>query len=453
MHSTLEITKPHSDIQRIMMQSYMTPKLLESWYACGTKFGKTAGISNGLLGGAYVKRGTLWRWVAPILSQSKIGLKYHRKTAHPTTYDINKSDPSFTFLHNDTRIEYKSGKFPEDLEGEGVDGGYALDECAKMSRQVYDSAKTTVTVTRAHIAALSTPKGKNWFYNKCMEAKQEMEWAIARGIPPTKIFLTAPTSANPHVSPEAIEEARKSLPDRLFRQYYLAEFLEDGSTFSGFRDTFYTESIDLYQEHQTWFHAEAKECEVVIGADWAKTTDWTVFIAIDTQSRRVVAFERFHKRPYTEAIRQLVRFSRSFKDTLVIYHDKTGVGEAMDDQLAYTDLPYHGIVFTNKSKTNMVNGLITSIEAKRIFLPRWNVLDSELDAYEVTTNDLGTMTYAAAAGHHDDTVCSLMLANSALEQYGERSLEVSFLEDMKEDFNKPGNTLEAYYRDLADDED
>lgn len=455
---TYQPPEPHGLKQSILYKAFITPGLLELWCPCGTKFGKTAGASAGMTIGAWSKQSkdTLYRWVAPIHPQAKIGLKYHRRLLHEDTIEVNKSDPSLTILHNQSRIEYKSGKFPEDLEGEGVDGGYCLDEAAKMVRQVYDSAKTTLTVTRAPLAAFSTPKGKNWFFHKAMEAREDMLWAIKNGKLPTKIYMTAPSYANPNVTQEAIDDMRKSLPERLFRQYVMAEFLDDGSTFLGFRDCYYTDLMELYEEHQKWFHEDATEATVVVGADWAKTEDWTVFVAICIHTKRVLAFERFHKRPYTQAIKQLVRFCERFKELCVVFHDKTGVGQPIDDQLAYTDLAFEGVTFTNRSKTEMVNNLITRIEHKELGLPHWNVLDLEMDSYEVTTNAIGTMSFSAPSGLHDDTVCALMLANAALEQYADRDWTVRFIDDLNEsneDGGPPKDSLEGYYSNLDYDED
>lgn len=445
---------PHGNIQRQIFNSHSTKNLLEMWVACGTKFGKTisgtVSIGRGLIG----KRQGLFRWVAPTYGQSLIGKRNLSRILPPEPYVI-PLQYTLKVPGLDSTLEFRSGDKPENLEGEACHG-YVLDECAKMRPLVYASAKTTVTLTRGPILAISTPRGKNWFHKKCVEAEEQMKWEMAKGVPVTKVFLTAPTDANPRISKKIIEDARKSLPDRLFRQYYLAEFVDDGSTFAGFRDCYYTDLIEIYESRQFWKHEAAAESTVVVGVDWAKSVDWTVFIAIDIATRRVVAFERFHKRPYTEAIRQLVRFVRNFHETAVVWHDRTGVGEAIDDQLAYTNLPFQGIVFTNSSKSNMVTKLITSVETKGIGLPRWNVLDLEMDAYEVSTTEIGTVTYSAAEGYHDDTVSALMLANAALHEYAERDMDIRFLEELTSDKNidrvEPGS-LEAYYNDLAEDED
>jgi len=442
--------------------------LSEMWVPCGTKFGKTFAAAAAICSRQMTGYGLLGRWVAPIYAQTKIGFKYCKKMLPPPPHTkIDNHDLSLTLNAVDSRIEFKSGKFPEDLEGEGIHGGYVLDECAKMQEQVYTSARTTVTVTRAPILAISTPRGKNWFYSRCMSARDEMEWALKKGLPPSKIFLTAASIDNPLVSKEAVEEARRSMPDRLFRQYYLADFVDDGSVFLGYRDCLYGVDLDLRGESQRWKDPFYVDGTVVIGADWAKTQDYTVFTAFDISTRRLVGFERFHKTPYTEAIRKLVLFARKFKDVMVVKHDKTGLGGVIDDQLSYTELPYEGVIFTNAWKAEAVAQLITSVEHKMLALPRWPEMIDEFEAYEVTTSASGNLSYSAVAGKHDDIVSSLLLSHSALLQYSDSGADINFMEDMKNpDSSGPDgktvgkdwkpqqvNPIEQFYRSIQEDDD
>jgi hypothetical protein len=329
------------------------------------------------------------------------------------------------------RLEFKSGSNPEDLEGEGTEIN-VLDEASKLRQQVYDSVKTTTTITRGLIAPFSTPRGKNWFYTKGMEAKDIMDWQLKRNKRLTHMFITAPSTDSPLVTPEAIEEAKRSLPDRLFRQYYLAEFLDDGSVFVGFRDCVLGPEMVFDGKQQYWLDEDAENSTVVIGADWAKTQDRTVFWAIDVNARVCVGFWRFYKTPYTEAIRRLVKFSRKFKDVLIVHHDKTGLGTVIDDYLAETELPYEGITFTNATKADMVSKLITGFETKDHFVPNWREAVDELDAYEVLTTPSGNMTYGAPEGKHDDIVSAMMLAYLALVRYGDRDYTVKSLEPTPE---------------------
>lgn len=461
MIQTLKLPKPHSAKQKIIMSAFLMQDVKEIWVSCGTKFGKTFGAVSGLGARAWITQGGLFRWVAPIYSQSKIGYKYMgRILPNAPLTETNKSDPSIKIMSLDCKIEFKSGKNPEDLEGEAING-YVLDEAAKMQEQVYSSARTTLTVTRAPLMAISTPRGKNWFHTRCMEAKAEMEWALSKGIEPEKIFLTAPSIDNPLVTQEAVEEARKTLPERLFRQYYLAEFMDDGAVFAGYKDCIYGEKIELYGDKQRWHAPEAKEAVVVIGVDWAKVADYTVFTAFDLNTSRLIGYERFHKVPYTEAVRKLVLFCRKFRDVYVVLHDKTGVGSALDDQLAYTNLPTHGVTFTNHLKAEMVAKLITSVEQQLIALPYIPDMIAELDAFEVSATATGLLSYNAPDGLHDDIVCSLMLSHLALVQYGDRDVSVSVMEQPKQTSSKAKekkeevqrNPIEEFYNALAGDDD
>ena len=448
----VQLPKPHSHKQAIIMNALMTEGLLEIWIACGTKFGKSLGAGCAISSKFLSVPGTNYRWVAPIYSQAKIGFNYIKTLLHPSMAERNLSALTLSNENLGNIIEFKSGKYPEDLEGEAISGGYVLDECAKMVEQVYDSAKTTLTVTRAPMINISTPRGKNWFYKKCMEARDQMEWDLKHDRSPTKIFITAPSSDNPMVTLEAIEDARRSLPERLFKQYYLAEFIDDGSVFTGVRDILFEFSEIIETHRAKWVDPNSSNLNVVVGVDWAKTVDYTVMFAFDIETGKAAGFWRFQRQPYTEAIRRLMIFCKNFKEVSIIKHDKTGVGSAIDDQLAYTGLPYSGLTFTNAIKSEMVSKLMTSIETKAIMLPNWPEMLNEFDFYEVTTNALGNTTYGAVEGKHDDIVTAILLANVALLQYGNRQTEINFMEELPNK-KETVSAVEQFYLDALDDDD
>lgn len=458
------LPRPNSREQQIILNAFLDPEIMEIWVACGTKFGKSFGASLGYSARMSLRYGALGRWIAPIYAQSKIGFKYCKKIVPPEPEtSINKSEPSISFPSSDSKMEYKSGKNPEDLEGEATDCN-VLDEASKMQKQVYDSVKTTTTVTRGLIGGFSTPRGKNWFYTKCMEAKDIMAHAQKRGRKPTHIFLTAPSWANPLVTKAAVEEAKRALPDRLFRQYFEAEFLDDGAVFVGFRDCVEPSKELMFEgKAQRWYHEDAETAPVVIGADWAKTQDRTVFWAIDLRTRRCVGFQRFYKTPYTEAIRKLSVFAKKFQDVVMVFHDKTGLGNVIDDYLAESELPYEGVTFNNAVKNQLATQLITGFEQQDLWIPNWQECIDELDAYEVLTTLAGNMTYGAPTGKHDDIVTAIMLAYAALVQYGDREYEVKFADEqptkpkekktdnVEKDQPDAKSALEEFYHTLQDE--
>lgn len=446
---TVESPQPHSFKQQMITEFFLHPGVEELVVACGTKFGKTLAASDAITKANLNGRAKRFRWLAPYYHQTKFGLEYCQKLHPPEPYsNYRKGERILEVPSLDNQLQFYHTQNPVALEGAAIHG-YVFDEAAKMHPDAYSSAMTTRTRTGGPMLIISTPFGKGWFYDCAMRARQEMEDAFRAGRPPTKLFITAKTADNPTISRHIIEDSRKRMPERLFRMLYLAEFLDDANVFLGFRDCFVTDKIVIHDSHQRWFSPEAEKSQVVIGADWAKTVDYTVFIAIDIVTRKVVGFERFHKKKYTEAIRQLVRFSKKFNEVLTVYHDKTGVGVPIDDQLSYTSLPYEGIVFSNTSKSDMVNGTITEIEQGNLGLPRWDVLEKELDAFEVQTNALGRMQYNAPQGQHDDVVCALILAVAALDRYAETDCDIRWAEELGEDIMEP-SALESYYNDDED---
>ena len=446
---TLQTLDPHSIKQEIIMRAFITPELREVFVACGTKFGKSVSASTALVNGIIKKKGGTYRWIAPIYRQSKIGMEYFRNIAPPPPHsEIIESKMLMRFPELKSNIEFWHTQSPLDLEGAGIMGQVG-DEAAKMVYQVYISAMTTTTFTKAPSMWISTPYGKNWFYKKYLEAKDHMEWSIKKGIAPTKIAIHAPTSANRYVDKLIIDQAKKDMPYRLFRQYFLAEFLDDGSVFIGFRKCLAGRMLEFDNDStQFWFAEGIEKLDVVIGVDWAKHKDYTVMIAIqpDCNPRRVVGFMRFQGLGYTQAIKELWMFAKKFESVGVIMHDKTGVGEAIDDMLSAFPLNIIGVTFTNPMKSNMVNILGMSFEKQELELPHWPQMLKELDSYEVKINKLGTTIYNATEGSHDDIVMSLGLANIAANEYA-GDFEVRYLEEL------PEYGIDKFYSQIMDDDE
>ena len=443
---------PHSKSQKQIMETFITPSLREVCVACGTKYGKTYGGSTALSIGMWVRKNKVWRWIAPIYSQSKIGMRYAQKALPTKSFESKGGAPPIIQVKNTkSYVEYWHAKHPLSLEGEAVSGGNIFDEFAKMPEEVDVSARTTTTQTRAPSLYLSTPLGKNHFYIKCQNAKDRMEWCIKRGKPLTHIFIAAKTEDNRFVPRETIEEAREELPERLFRMYYEAEFIDDYAVFTGFKDCVDdSDPIDKTQHgRQFWLDDNPQDRKVVIGADWGKVSDYTVFGAIDYEKKpkRLCGFQKFNRLAYTDAVKELYHFAKNFKHVGLLEHDMTGVGQAVDDMIAQVNLPSQGVTFTNKLKSDMVNQLILAFQKKELSLPNWPDMVRELDAFEVTTTSVGNFRYAApeGSGIHDDIVCMLLLAwSAALEYSGDFSIR--FLEDLPEEKGKL--SLNQWYSDL-----
>jgi hypothetical protein len=411
---------PHSKKQALIMNAFFIPGLLEMWVAAGSKFGKSISLSGAFALKAPLTQQALYRWIAPIYSQSKIGFKYIKRIMPPEPYvKVNESALSLYMPTQDTMIQFFHGQDPESLEGEATNGN-ALDEASKMKEEVYSSVKTTTGVTEGPIIGISTPRGKNnWFYRKCMEAKEEMLRAQRENRRPRKIFIHAPSWTNPAVSMDVINDAKRTMPLRLWRQYYEADFVADGSVFTGLDSSWKTDAIDENDQF-LWIRPDADQMSVVIGVDWARNVDFTVFSASCMKTRDVVGIWRMRGVGYPSQIAKLKTFSKRFKSVESVWHDKTGVGIALDDLLAGTDLPFRGITFTNASKNELMVKLMLSFEEASFGLPQISALVTEFNDIEVKTTATGLPTYAAPTGATDDIVMSVALSHAAMLEHSDR---------------------------------
>lgn len=96
-----------------------------------------------------------------------------------------------------------------------------VDEAAMISNleEAWQAViRPTLTDLKGEADFYSTPKGRNFFYD-----------LHARGCSdsyPDWFSATAPTTANPYIDPAEVEAARLELPELVFRQEYLAEFVD-----------------------------------------------------------------------------------------------------------------------------------------------------------------------------------------------------------------------------------
>jgi hypothetical protein len=395
----------------------------------------------------------LSRIVAPINKQVKISWKYLSDIWPDEPYvEKRKGDLTMFLPGVKSSLQFWHGQAPEDLEGEGV-ARQLNDECAKLKQQVFDSSRTTMTRTMGRMQNISTPRGRNWFFRGFTRAQEEMERALFEKRAPREIALTARTAENPFVSREAIEEAKRLLPERLYRQYYEAEFLEDGMVFPApvIDKEFWLQIYVVDGPIQSWIRPDAHKLSVVAGCDWAKKRDFTVLTVWDYSKRpfRMVGFLRMQSLSYPDQVVEVIRFLRKFKGCEKLNHDKTGVGEAIDDMLEQTDLVYNGITLSNATKAYMINDLIMLMERREVIFPWWQQLMDEFDNFEVSVSEIGNMIYEAAEGSHDDIVFSCALGLMACEEFSGPTFEVQFAEELSTKKYEP-DSIGSYIMEQLD---
>jgi len=431
-------------------------------FPCGTKVGKTLGGTSRLITkswGAANGLDATYRTIAPTNALTKLTYQYLNRLLpenFPQKADMKMSEyeqileqwKEFTpyrsayrglmrWPHNHAVIECVHGDNPEvTIEGARVMGN-CFDEAAKLKKQVFDSAVSTTTQTNGWNCLYGTPRGKNWYYEMFMECKEHMRWAKKHDKPLEMFAMQARTIDNPYVPREAIARAKKYLSDRHFKQLYLAEFLDEGSVFINHRQCVQGNEIEIDEDRkiQSWLDPDADEKTVVIGTDWAKRQDYYVSIAIDVTSDipKVVGFQRTTGISYKKCVGLLYKFASEFEEVSAIRHDRTGVGDVIDELLEPLPYPIEPVVFSNTSKSNMVEAYMVGLEESEIILPNWNELLKEHDNFDVTTTSMGLPKYAASGSGHDDIIMAMILAYYAVCEMRDNDFSVKILEDVSKE--------------------
>ena len=356
--------------------------------ACGRRWGKDYCTVHEAIKLCFPNKNLVW-WVAPQYSQTKIGWDMALTFLN---YDLvktlNRSELYITFI-NGSELWFKSADNPDALRGRGIDF-LVIDEAATVKREAWENAlRPSLSDTRGRAVFISTPKGHNWFFELWTRGNDPLfsdykSWKY-------------PTEANPYIPKAEVEEARRTLPDNVFRQEYMAEFLENvGSVFRGVRNCV---ANTLEEPKPTK--------QYVMGADLAKHQDFTVLCILD-QHGHLCFFDRFSELDWVFQRRRIVNVCQRYNSRLLI--DSTGVGDPIYDELRREHVRVDGYKFTSASKADLIENLSMQIENKNVSYPEIPELINELELFTYKMGQTGTIQYTAPEGYHDDCVIALALA-------------------------------------------
>ena len=195
---------------------------------CGRRWGKTVLALIALLVEALSQRDARLYYVAPSYRQAKnISWNLLKSLMRDKPADIkyNEAELIAYFPLTNSTIELKGAENKDSLRGSGLGtkhhkGGLALviDEFAS----IYDRWEVWHAVLRPQLSDhqssclfISTPAGKDSFYNLFLKGQRNEEgwksWQF-------------PTSTNPYIADEEIDEARRDTTKTYFAQEYEAQF-------------------------------------------------------------------------------------------------------------------------------------------------------------------------------------------------------------------------------------
>jgi hypothetical protein len=379
--------------------------------ACGTKFGKTYGCSILVARMAWEVKDSLNWWVAPSYRQSEMAYRLVKRLLPKDSYLELKADLRLELIEPDgefhSAIEFKSAENDDNLRGFGVHFAI-LDEAARISQASYESVWTTMTQTDGRMVIISTPKGRNWFYDEYQKGEKSGLLPGDVDENPEWLSIRMPTWTNPYVKPQRILTMKKNMPADVFEQEIAARFmLESAGVFRGIEGCIKKGLVDArgLPINET---PQAGQ-RYVVGVDLARKKDYTVITVIDVLRRHVVYWARFNDMSWAVQKRRIIEVSMLYNRARV-YMDGTGLGDPIVEDVRNAGVPVECFIISNRSKQELIEKLRADIEFGRISFPQLPMLIKELRNFEYEINSNGNIKYSAPPGQHDDCVISLALA-------------------------------------------
>jgi phage terminase large subunit-like protein len=360
--------------------------------AAGRRWGKTRLGVNECLDVA-AQGGRAW-WVSPSYKTSEVGWRPLRQiTRKIPNAEVRLVDRMVT-LPGGGFVAVRSADNPDSLRGEGLDF-VVMDECAFMQREAWTEAIRPALSDRLGKALfISTPKGRNWFWENYQRGiNGEQGWQS----------WTYSTSTNPFIDKGEIEAAKRDLPEIIFRQEYLAEFVDDqGGVFRRVQEAAILEPQDPQAGRQ-----------YVAGVDVASSVDFTVVTVLDAESKEQVFMDRFNRVDYPVLIDRLESVYHRYHMTSMVV-ESNSIGRPVIDELVSRGLNIVPFTTTSATKQTIIQSLQSAFENGQIRILNDPILIGELLSFESKRNASGSFSYSAPDGMHDDTVMSLAIAWNGL---------------------------------------
>jgi hypothetical protein len=309
---------------------------------------------------------------------------------------FNSAENSIIFI-NDSELFFKSVQLADNLRGYSIDYLF-LDEAAMYKPDVFSAVlRPMLTVRGKKCFLFSTPKGKNWFYELYLKGMNNE---------PRYLSYKGSSDMNPFANRDEINDARKALPENLFKQEYLAEFIDDGgSVFQGIS------KISTLTKWQEPIPGDV----YYAGIDIAMQGDYFVMTVLNKNGDIVYAF-RDTKKQMSFMLKQIDLVFKKYNPRYTLV-ETNGIGGGIYEFIAKIHRSVAPFNTSNSSKQDIIEDLIFDIQEERVHIPTMEFFPhyiNEMNTFSFTYSPKSRkVVYGALSGMHDDTVMSLAIANYA----------------------------------------
>lgn len=297
-------------------------------------------------------------------------------------------------LTNGSEIYFRSYQRCDTIRGTSVNT-LIIDESAFVKDEDFNAVlRPTLATAGKRCILFSTPRGHNFFYDMAMKGMSS-EY-------PNYHYYYATYRDNPFANTDEIEDARKTLPEKIFKAEYEAEFV------SG--------SLSVFENYRNCVGTYTGTFRNTIAAiDVGRQNDYTCLTIM--QGKYVVFQGTWRQEPWENIINHILE---NFKKCNVrtCYVEVNGLGDVFFDMLSKSirtkriSVSLEPWTTTNTSKQNIVEQLINDFLTNDIVIPSDEELLLELDNFECEySNKSHAIKYAAKEPFHDDRCMSLAICN------------------------------------------
>lgn len=392
----IDLFQPHEK-QFEVIDSLEDPSIFYTILVSGRQIGKTLlGLNMAVKWAADNPKQTIY-WVSPTDSQCHkcyIQMKDAIiESGIVKSYKGASSDTEIVLI-NKSRILFRSALSEDGLRGEAVNY-MILDEAAFIKKSTVDMILSPMLAVKGKkLFAMSTPKGKNWLHDWYLNGVTLPKW---------KSFRFS-TYDSPYANAELIDMWRDTLPEKMFQQEVLAEFVDSASVFGNIDSVMVLDKLEDPNPNDQYY----------AGIDIGIINDASV-LCIMNQRGELVNFYRWTNTEAPELINAMLELNTKWKfRKMLIENNNQGLTIYHDMRRRVNNVEEFNT--NSRTKGEIINALLHAFNMNTIKLCIDDLLRIELEAFIFKQKD-GRIKFEAESGFSDDIVMALAIVQECYEQY------------------------------------
>lgn len=320
--------------------------------SCGRRFGKTmlSSLWLAMMPGSAIE-GKPVAFFAPTYKLLLDVWGDMESTLKPVIRKANKTEMRLE-LSTGGKIDFWTLEDPDAGRGRKY-ARIVVDEAAhaRLLKDAWEKAiAPTLTDFKGAAWFISTPKGLNFFYELFQRGQSDDH--------PDWESFHMPTTVNPYIGYDEVERYREELPELVFRQEYLAEFVTFGAGLV---------KPDMLMDGQSPPHLP-----VVLGVDLAiserQGADWTAIVAMSRDPLSGTVYVREverHRCAFNDVLERIKAASARWSPVEISIEQTQYQAAVVQELLRTTTLPVRGIK-PDKDKLTRFMPLLTRYEQRMV---------------------------------------------------------------------------------------